>query len=163
MPVPQCPLGMRRFSLFARTAEHVVGIRCEFWKFPLQRSSILMVCPLMSLARRTHRKMRGDVMKLTAIVACSVLAACLSNGALAKGPETCVSQVGRGVGYNADAARFQAYSSMLAVTDLSAWVQWRASDQKIGVAPGYKVRDMRFRCSPLGVGMECSGPAKFCR
>jgi hypothetical protein len=119
--------------------------------------------PVDALARRARGKMRGDIMKLTAVVACSVLAACLSNGALAKAPETCVSQVGRGVGYNADAARFQAYSSMLAVTDLAAWVQWRASDQKIGVAPGYKVRDVRFHCSPVGVGMECSGPAKFCK
>ena len=107
--------------------------------------------------------MKGDVMKRGIIVACSVLAACLSDGALAKPSEACVSQVGRGVGYNADAARYQGFSSMLAVIDLPAWLRWRATDEKIGVAPGYKVRDMHFHCNPLGLGMECSGQAKFCK
>jgi hypothetical protein len=38
-----------------------------------------------------------------------------------------------------------------------------ASGAKVGVAPGYAVKGLKFRCKPGGMGSECLSQATFCK
>jgi len=95
-----------------------------------------------------------------------VLAGCLllatANGAWA----VCHANGGKGSAGTLEGAKFQAYEAMLQGTDLGMWASWMATDAKVGVAPGYSVRGLRFRCKRgdgfLGAAYECHGRAAFC-
>ena len=44
------------------------------------------------------------------------------------------------------------------------WGSWMASSQKVGVAPGYKVSNVKQRCNAGGgLGRECVIQAKLCK
>lgn len=76
----------------------------------------------------------------------------------------CVGKAGKGTGGNDDSAKFQAWEAVLQGTDWGMWGSWMASSQKVGVAPGYKVSNMKQRCSAGGaLGRECVVQAKLCK
>ncbi|HEU0062617.1 MAG TPA: hypothetical protein VFR19_22240 [Hyphomicrobiaceae bacterium] len=75
----------------------------------------------------------------------------------------CSTIGGKGTGSTADSARFQAYEAMLQGTDWGMWATWMTSGAKVGTAPGYAVKGLKFRCKPGGWGMECLSQATFCK
>ena len=76
----------------------------------------------------------------------------------------CVSKAGKGTGGNDDSAKFQAWEAVLQGTDWGSWGSWMASSQTVGVAPGYKVSNVKSRCSAGGMlGRECVIQAKLCK
>ena len=76
----------------------------------------------------------------------------------------CVSKAGKGTGGNDDSAKFQAWEAVLQGTDWGSWATWMASSQTIGTAPGYKVSNLKSRCSAGGfLGRECMVGAKLCK
>jgi hypothetical protein len=70
---------------------------------------------------------------------------------------------GKGTGGSVDSAKFQAYEAMLQGTDLGMWATWMVTGAQVGVAPGYSVRGLKFRCKPGGMGQECLSQATFCK
>jgi hypothetical protein len=75
----------------------------------------------------------------------------------------CVSKAGRGTGGNDDSAKFQAWEAVLQATDWGSWASWMASSQKVGVAPGYRVSNVKARCTAGGsLGRECTVQGKLC-
>ena len=96
-------------------------------------------------------------------VAIAVLA---SAAALALAPAAnaaCVNKAGAGTGGDKDAAMFQAYEAVLQATDWGMWSAWMASSQKVGVAPGYKVSNLKSSCKPGGLGQNCTVQATLCK
>jgi predicted small secreted protein len=74
----------------------------------------------------------------------------------------CNTVRGRGTDSTLDGAKFQAYEILLQQTSLVSWASWMASGAKVGVAPGYTVKGLKFRCKPGGSGQECLSEATFC-
>ena len=70
---------------------------------------------------------------------------------------------GKGTAGSVDGAKFQAYEAMLQGTDWGMWAAWMASGAKVGVAPGYTVKGLKFKCKPGGWGSECLSQATFCK
>jgi hypothetical protein len=52
---------------------------------------------------------------------------------------------------------------MLQGTDLGMWANWMVSGAKVGVAPGYRVDGLKFKCGPGGMGQQCRARATFCK
>ncbi len=75
----------------------------------------------------------------------------------------CKTIGGKGTGGSVDSAKFQAYEAMLQGTDWGMWAVWMGSGAKVGVAPGYAVKGLRFKCKPGGWGQECLSQATFCK
>lgn len=76
----------------------------------------------------------------------------------------CVSKAGKGTGSSDDSAKFQAWEAVLQGTDWGSWATWMASSQTVGTAPGYKVTNVKSRCSAGGfLGRECVVGAKLCK
>jgi hypothetical protein len=85
-----------------------------------------------------------------------------SPGAIAQAQ--CVNKAGKGTGSTDDDAKFQAWEAVLQATDLGSWGTWMVSSMKVGVAPGYKVSNLRQRCSAGGfMGRECVVAARLCK
>jgi hypothetical protein len=75
----------------------------------------------------------------------------------------CVNKAGQGTNSTEEGAKFQAYEAILQATDWGSWASWMASSQKIGVAPGYKVSKVKFKCTKgTGLGSTCVGQATLC-
>jgi hypothetical protein len=75
----------------------------------------------------------------------------------------CINKAGKGTGGNDESAKFQAWEAVLQGTDWGMWAQWMASSQKVGEAPGYKVSNVRTRCTAGGaLGRECVMQGKLC-
>jgi hypothetical protein len=74
----------------------------------------------------------------------------------------CINKGGRGTGGSRDSAMFQAWEAVLQATSWGSWAQFMASGGKIGSAPGYKVSNLRSKCGPGGMGMECVISARLC-
>jgi hypothetical protein len=74
----------------------------------------------------------------------------------------CVSKGGRGTGGSRDSAMFQAWEAVLQATSWGSWAGFMTSGMKVGSAPGYKVSNLRSRCSPGGLGQECVISATLC-
>jgi hypothetical protein len=76
----------------------------------------------------------------------------------------CVRKAGKGTGGDNDSAKFQAWEAVLQATDWGSWGTWMVSSQKVGVAPGYKVSNLKSRCSAGGfLGRECLVGATLCK
>jgi hypothetical protein len=76
----------------------------------------------------------------------------------------CVTKAGKGTGGSDDSAKFQAWEAVLQATDWSSWGSWMVSSQTIGLAPGYKVSNVKTLCSAGGMlGRECRIQAKLCK
>ena len=95
---------------------------------------------------------------------CLALAAGALLAAATVAQADCVSKAGKGTGSSDDSAKFQAWEAVLQGTDWGSWGSWMASSQTVGVAPGYKVSNLRSRCSAGGfLGRECVVGAKLCK
>jgi hypothetical protein len=95
---------------------------------------------------------------------CLALAAGALLAAATVAQAECVSKAGKGTGSSDDSAKFQAWEAVLQGTDWGSWGSWMASSQTVGVAPGYKVSNLRARCSAGGfLGRECVVGAKLCK
>jgi hypothetical protein len=93
-----------------------------------------------------------------------VLAAGALVAAVAVAQAQCVSKAGKGTGGSDDSAKFQAWEAVLQATDWGSWGSWMVSSQKVGVAPGYKVSNVKSRCTAGGMmGRECTVGAKLCK
>ena len=88
--------------------------------------------------------------------------ACLALAYAPSASAACVNKAGSGTGGNVDSAKFQAYEAVLQATSWPMWSQWMASSQKIGVAPGYRVSNLKSRCSNDGLGKVCVIQATLC-
>lgn len=80
-----------------------------------------------------------------------------------KSGKTCVNKAGEGTGGSQDSAEFQAYEAILQATDWGMWSVWMAQSQKVGVAPGYAVSNLRKKCGPGGLGVTCKIQATLCK
>src|SRR5262245_58722208 len=91
------------------------------------------------------------------ILAASALAvAAMVAQAPAVAQAQCVSKAGKGTGGTDDSAKFQAWEAVLQGTDWGSWGSWMVSSQTVGVAPGYKVSNVKSRCAAGGLlGREC--------
>ena len=93
-----------------------------------------------------------------------VLAAGVLVAAAAVAQAECVSKAGKGTGTSDDSAKSQAWEAVLQGTDWGSWASWMASGQTVGTAPGYKVSNVKSRCSAGGfLGRECVVGAKLCK
>jgi len=97
--------------------------------------------------------------RLAAAVAAGVLLITTAGIAQAQ----CNSIGGNGTAGSLESAQFQAYEAMLQGTDLGMWANWMVTGANVGVAPGYRVEGLKFRCGPGGMGQECHARAKFCK
>lgn len=78
--------------------------------------------------------------------------------------KTCITKAGEGTGGSRDSAEFQAYEAVLQATDWGMWGSWMASSQKVGVAPGYTVTNLKKKCSTGGgLGHNCVIQATLCK
>lgn len=77
--------------------------------------------------------------------------------------QTCTPKAGEGTNTTADGARFQAWEAVLQAYDWSVWGAMMSSNQKVGVAPGVTVRDLKSSCKPGGLGQVCVVQARLCR
>lgn len=76
----------------------------------------------------------------------------------------CVNKAGEGTNTTEDGAKFQAYEAILQATDWGMWGAWMASSQKVGVAPGYTVKNLKSKCTKGGgLGFTCRVQATLCK
>lgn len=76
----------------------------------------------------------------------------------------CVTKAGSGTGGSDDSAKFQAWEAVLQATDWGSWLSFMTQGAKPGVAPGYKVSNLRTKCGAGGMlGRECYMQAKLCK
>ncbi|MBO0766085.1 MAG: hypothetical protein J2P50_16060 [Hyphomicrobiaceae bacterium] len=76
----------------------------------------------------------------------------------------CISKAGKGTGTTDDSAKSQAWEAVLQGTDWGSWATWMVSSQTVGTAPGYRVSNVKSRCSAGGfLGRECVVGAKLCK
>lgn len=93
-----------------------------------------------------------------------VLAATAMVAAAAAAQAQCVTKAGKGTGSSDDSAKFQAWEAVLQGTDWGSWGSWMVSSQTVGVAPGYKVSNVKSRCAAGGfLGRQCTVQAKLCK
>jgi hypothetical protein len=100
----------------------------------------------------------------------SVLTAAIVLGAVAfSAPDAsaqkaaCINKGGEGTNSTVDGAKFQAWEAVLQATDWGMWSQFMAGSQKVGDAPGYDVKNVRSKCSPGGIGQNCTIFATLCK
>ena len=104
------------------------------------------------------------MLKLTSAVIAAVGASALIVAASAPADaRTCINKAGQGTNTTEEGAKFQAYEAILQATDWGIWANWMVTSQKIGQAPGYTVRSVRFKCQPGGLGSTCVGQATLCK
>ena len=75
----------------------------------------------------------------------------------------CVTKGGQGTGTTEQAAKFQAWEAVLQAIDWGSWLSWMGSSSKEGVAPGYKVSNLKVRCAKGGLGAACKIQARLCK
>ena len=103
--------------------------------------------------------MLASLRSLTAAAAVAALTVfATTQGAAA----ACVNKAGEGTGGDIESAKFQAYEAVLQATSWGMWSQWMASSQKVGVAPGYKVSNLKSSCANGGLGKTCRVQATLC-
>lgn len=75
----------------------------------------------------------------------------------------CINKAAEGTNTTVDGAKFQAWEAVLQATDWGMWSQFMASGQKVGVAPGYDVKNVRSSCKAGGLGQVCTTYATLCK
>ena len=83
--------------------------------------------------------------------------------AASKGSGTCLNKAASGTNSTVDGAKFQAWEAVLQATDWGMWSQFMASGASIGVAPGYKVSNVKSSCAKGGIGYSCKMQATLCK
>lgn len=101
---------------------------------------------------------------LAAVLAAGFVVAVPAVATAQKAGASCVNKAGEGTNTTEDGAKFQAYEAVLQATDWGMWSSWMASSQKIGVAPGYTVKNLKSRCTKgSGLGFTCRVQATLCQ
>lgn len=105
------------------------------------------------------------MMKAKLLVAgIAIAGSVLLSAAPALAQASCVNKAGEGTNNTKDGARFQAWEIILQTSDIGGWMNWMASSQKVGVAPGFKVSNLREKCTTgSGLGHTCVIQARLCR
>ena len=98
----------------------------------------------------------------------SIGAALLVAGALAltvgtAQAKSCVKKAGEGTNSTEAGAKYQAWEAVLQATDWGMWSVWISGNDKLGLAPGYKVSGVRFKCRQGGIGYVCVGQGTICK
>ena len=75
----------------------------------------------------------------------------------------CINKAGEGTNSDVEGAKFQAWEAVLQATDWGMWSTFMSTSQKVGVAPGYDVRNLRSTCKPGGIGQTCVVQATLCK
>lgn len=84
-------------------------------------------------------------------------------GAAPATPANCVDKGGKGWGSSTEDARFQAWEAVLQATSWGMWSAWITGGAKVGTAAaGYKVSNVREKCSSEGSQKVCIMRAKLC-
>ena len=110
----------------------------------------------------TFNSQRGASAMKTFVRVLAAASMLIAAGAVAQAQ--CINKAGKGTGGNDESAKFQAWEAVLQGTDWGMWGSWMASSQKVGVAPGYKVSNVKQRCNAGGaLGRECVIQAKLCK
>ena len=76
---------------------------------------------------------------------------------------TCLNKAASGTNSTVDGAKFQAWEAVLQATDWGMWTKFLASGASIGVAPGYKVSNVKSSCAKGGIGYSCKMQATLCK
>ena len=98
-----------------------------------------------------------------ASLAMSALVAGGAPEATAAGKGTCLNKAASGTNTTVDGAKFQAWEAVLQATDWGMWSAFMASGAGIGVAPGYKVSNLKSNCGKGGIGYTCKIQATLCK
>jgi hypothetical protein len=98
-----------------------------------------------------------------ALLGASLAFAIIEPAAAQAAKGNCVNKAGEGTNTTKAGAEFQAYEAILQATDWGMWASWMAGSQKVGEAPGYKVSNVRSKCSPGGLGQTCRIQATLCK
>ena len=107
--------------------------------------------------------MRNSMQKSASLVAIALALTAATAVMSTASAATCVSKAGEGTGGSKDSAIFQGYEAVLQVTSWPMWSQWMASGAKVGVAPGYKVSNLKSNCRAGGLGQVCRVSATLCQ
>src|SRR5262245_4573238 len=94
-----------------------------------------------------------------------VLAAGAFTSGAAIAQAQCFNKAGKGYGNSDDDAKFQAWEAVLQASDVGSWGTWMVASQTVGVAPGYKVSNVKSRCSAASgfLSRECVVGARLCK
>ena len=84
-------------------------------------------------------------------------------GKAAKGGGNCLNKAASGTNTTVDGAKFQAWEAVLQATSWPMWSVFMSTSQKVGVAPGYAVKNLRSSCKPGGLGQVCIVQASLCK
>ena len=102
-------------------------------------------------------------LRVATLAASAILCVALS-GTPASAQGACLNKAGEGTNTTEDGAKFQAYEAILQATDWGMWAAWMAGSQKIGTAPGYKVSNVKSKCTKgSGLGFTCRVQATLCK
>lgn len=103
-------------------------------------------------------------MTRTKLVAAAIAGAVVLGSAPALAQINCVNKAGEGTNNTEDGAKFQAWEIILQTSDIGGWMQWMSNSQKVGVAPGFKVSNLRQKCTKgSGLGYTCVVQARLCK
>ncbi len=92
-----------------------------------------------------------------------VLSGALALTAGAANAKSCVKKAGEGTNSTEAGAKYQAWEAVLQATDWGMWSVWISGKDTVGLAPGYKVSGVRFKCKTGGLGYNCVGQATLCK
>ncbi len=105
----------------------------------------------------------NNVTRSAAVAALALGLAVLSAPDASAQKAACINKGGEGTNSTVDGAKFQAWEAVLQATDWGMWSQFMATNQKVGVAPGYDVKNVKSKCSPGGIGQTCQIFATLCK
>ena len=101
-------------------------------------------------------------MRKTKTIAAAAIASAVLFGLAGTANAACINKAGEGTGGNKDSAMFQAWEIILQTSNIGGWMSWMGSSQKVGVAPGYQVKNLKSSCKPGGIGQTCVVQATLC-
>ena len=103
------------------------------------------------------------MMKSLVIAGVAAIGLLAGSAGLSSADAQCINKAGQGTNSTEDGAKFQAWEAVLQATDWGSWASWMGSGGKVGTAPGYAVKNVKFRCKAGGLGKECVGQATLCK
>ena len=99
----------------------------------------------------------------TILMAAGFAGLMLASAPAAFAQATCINKAGEGTQTTVDGAKFQAWEAVLQATSWPMWSVFMSTSQKVGVAPGYEVKNLRSSCKPGGLGQVCIVQASLCK
>ncbi len=103
-----------------------------------------------------------STLKITAAALAAAIAIAATSAPVQAKP-VCVKKAGEGTNSTEAGAKYQAWEAVLQATDWGMWSVWISGNDKLGLAPGYKVSAVRFKCKKGGIGYSCVGQGTLCK